>query len=393
MYGSGDVQNRYSPLDYFLMSFPMEQLQICLRETNTILRNNRKRETNTTELYKLFGIIVLITRFETTSRARLWSPVSQNKYIPAVKLGALTGMARQRFDDLWSALRWSHQQKDRPSGLSHAEHRWTLIDDMVDIYNRHREDNFVPSEWICVDESISRWYGLGGKWINIGLPMYVAIDRKPENGCEIQNSACGRSGIMMRLRIVKHIESEDLHTVEGPDNLPHGTSILKYLVLPWAQSGRGVCADSYFASVTTAETMMGLGIRFIGVVKTATKKFPMAYLSSLEFTEGRGQREGVVMKSLGRPWIMAYVWVDRDRRYFISTASSLTDGNSYSRWRWRQPELSLEDMGLPNNQDAVRQQLTVPQPKVCEIYYNTCGSIDQHNRHRQDTLQMKKNAN
>ena len=35
--------------------------------------------------------------------------------------------------------------------------------------------------------------------------MYVAIDRKPESECEIQNSACGRSGIMMRLQIVKHI--------------------------------------------------------------------------------------------------------------------------------------------------------------------------------------------
>ena len=94
MYEGGDVQNRYSPLDYFLMSFPMEQLQLCLRETNIILRNNRKRETNTTELYKLFGIIVLITRFETTSRARLRSPVSQNKYIPAVNLGGMIGMSR-----------------------------------------------------------------------------------------------------------------------------------------------------------------------------------------------------------------------------------------------------------------------------------------------------------
>ena len=99
------------------------------------------------------------------------------------------------------------------------------------------------------------------------------------------------------------------------------------------------------------------------------------------------------MKSLAKPLIMAYMWVDRDCWYFISTASSLTDGNSYSRWRWRQPELSLEDMGLPNNQDTVRQQMTVPQPKACELYYNTCGSIDQHNRHRQDTLQMEKNAN
>jgi hypothetical protein len=26
---------------------------------------------------------------------------------------------------------------------------------------------------------------------NHGLPMYVAMNRKPENGCEIQNAACG----------------------------------------------------------------------------------------------------------------------------------------------------------------------------------------------------------
>ncbi len=26
--------------------------------------------------------------------------------------------------------------------------------------------------------------------------MYISIDRKPENGCEIQNAACGQSGII-----------------------------------------------------------------------------------------------------------------------------------------------------------------------------------------------------
>ena len=390
LYQNGDVQHMYSPLDYFLMSFPNAQMDLCIIETNKQLREQRKRETTATELYKLFGIIILITRFETTSRARLWSTVSQNKYIPAVKLGAMTGMPRQRFDDLWSALRWSHQPKERPQGVSHAEHRWMLINDMVEIFNHHREDDFIPGEWICADESISRWYGLGGHWINIGLPMYIAIDRKPESGCEIQNSACGKSGVMLRLKIVKHVESEDLHLVEGPDELPHGTSVLKYLVLPWAQTSRGVCADSYFASVATAQTLMGLGLRFIGVVKSATKKFPMKYLSSLELLEGRGQREGVIMKSLGVPWIMALVWVDRDRRYFISTASSLKEGKEYSRDRWRQPEQDEDHLAQPNNQDAVRQHLTVPQPEVCEIYYDTCGAIDQHNRHRQDTLQIEK---
>ena len=64
-------------------------------------------------------------------------------------------------------------------------------------------------------------------------------------------------------------------------------------------------------------------------MKTATKTFPMAYLSSIELDEGRGQRVGVVLKSNWARTMMAYVWMDRDRRYFISTASSLQDGEDY----------------------------------------------------------------
>jgi hypothetical protein len=68
-----------------------------------------------------------------------------------------------------------------------------------------------------------------GEWINHGLPNYVAIDRKPENGCEIQNAACGCSGIMLRLKVVKgKTATED----DGDYNeqLLHGTKILKELV-------------------------------------------------------------------------------------------------------------------------------------------------------------------
>ena len=45
-----------------------------------------------------------------------------------------------------------------------------------------------------------------------------------------------------------------------------------------------VCADSYFSSVSTSKELMRLGMRFIGLVKTASKKFPMAYLQALELT-------------------------------------------------------------------------------------------------------------
>jgi hypothetical protein len=55
---------------------------------------------------------------------------------------------------------------------------------------------------------MSRWYGQGRDWINAGLPHYVAIDQKPENGCEIQTACCGTSGVMMALHIVKKEEGE-----------------------------------------------------------------------------------------------------------------------------------------------------------------------------------------
>ena len=75
----------------------------------------------------------------------------------------------------------------------------------------------------------------------------------------------------------------------------------------------------------------------------------MAYISSIELNEGKCQRLGVVNKSNGAPNIMAYVWMDLDRRYFISTASSLQDGKDYSRIRWRQPDRPEEEFGGVNN--------------------------------------------
>jgi hypothetical protein len=97
--------------------------------------------------------------------------------------------------------------------------------------------------------------------------MYIAIDRKPENGCEIQNSACGDSGVMLRLKLVmgddgygeghggEGAESDDddgnVDAVDGV-SLSHGGRICVELVEPWLHSDRIVCADSYFASVSAA---------------------------------------------------------------------------------------------------------------------------------------------
>lgn len=77
--------------------------------------------------------------------------------------------------------------------------------------------------------------------------------------------------------------------------------------------------------------------------------------------------------------MMALMWMDRERRYFISTTSSAEEGEPYSRIRWRQ----LED-------GPKRVKLIVPQPKVCELYYSACAQIDRHNGCRQADLNLEK---
>ena len=193
---------------------------------------------------------------------------------------------------------------------------------------------------------------------------------------------------MLRLKLVKNAEAEGVGNGSQEDNsgLIHGCVVLKELVQPWFNSNRTVCADSYFASVSTALELGKLGLRFIGVIKTATKKFPQSYLSSIEAPSGqaRGWWKGVVHKVNGIDTLYAFVWVDRDRRYFITNTSSLCHGRPYTRERQRQIQ-PVESQEPPE-----RVQLTINQPMAAELYYDTCGKIDQHNKRRHDTLRLEK---
>ena len=112
----------------------------------------------------------------------------------------------------------------------------------------------TPSDLVCVDESISRWCGLGGDWIDVGLPHYLAMDRKPENGWEIEDATCGRSGIILRLEIVAAID--ETREKDFEDSMQHSAAVAGRFIDSW----------------------ISVGMRFIGILKNATRKFPMRFL-------------------------------------------------------------------------------------------------------------------
>jgi Transposase IS4 len=203
-----DVHNTLKPFDFFMACFPKEQIKFMVEQTTLRLRSDGHTGTSLGEILKWFGITILMTRFEFGSRASLWSEDSGSKYVPAPNLGTRTGMSRSRYDTIQKYLVWSYQPPFCPDGMSSENYRWLNVDGFVSRFNDHRKRYYQPSTVICVDESISRWYGMGGHWINMGLPMYVAMERKPEDGCEIQDACCGVSGIMMQLKVVRTAAGE-----------------------------------------------------------------------------------------------------------------------------------------------------------------------------------------
>jgi len=328
------------------------------------------------ELLKFFGVVVLATRYEFGSRAELWSTKPRNPYLVAPSFGERIGLSRCRFDALWSCVAFSEQKSGGDDDSEQS--RWELTTDFIASINTHRDAHVSPSEYICVDESMCKWYEQGGPWIKRGLPMYVAIDRKPENGCEKQNAACGRSGIMLRLSVVTLAEHRRATGPTHDDGLHHRAAVLKRLVAPWPGTQRVVCADSYVASVTTATQLLAMGLRFIGVVKTATRGYPMQALSKME-VDTRGDHATYTHSTPeGAVNLMALMWLDRERRYFIASTSTSLQGEPYDRVRWRQ-------MG----EHAERVALNVKLPQVAKESYECCAAIDTHNRCRQNDLRLE----
>jgi Transposase IS4 len=137
-----------SPLDYFLLMMPPSQLLEMTRLTNIQLQKSGSQKVATTqgELLRFIGVLLLSTRSEFGSRASLWSTIG-SKYIPAASFGK-TGMARSRFDTLWSCLTFSEQPVTRPQEMKSESYRWMIVDDFVHRFNEHRRLYFSPSDRI-----------------------------------------------------------------------------------------------------------------------------------------------------------------------------------------------------------------------------------------------------
>jgi Transposase IS4 len=108
----------------------------------------------------------------------------------------------------------------------------------------------------------------------------------------------------------------------------------------WNPRGRVVCADSYFASVQACIELYKRGWRFIGVVTTAHKQYPKKYLEKVKMPQ-RGTFAGLQTRHCNKDLdmdLLAFVFCDKNRHYFISSCSSLSAAVPITRLRTQQVE-------------------------------------------------------
>jgi Transposase IS4 len=104
--------------------------------------------------------------------------------------------------------------------------------------------------------------------------------------------------MMIHLKVVKTQTQQEEDRAEAAEaikpNLNNGMEVLMELVSPWYGYHRLVFADSYFSSLQTALKRKERGLKYIGVVKTATHIYPIALLGRHQLQD-RGEHYGLVV--------------------------------------------------------------------------------------------------
>lgn len=151
---------------------------------------------------------------------------------------------------------------------------WSLASFFLKSVNKHHKKYVTPLEYMCVDETLLRRYGLGRSWLDVELPYYVVLDWKSKKCCE--SKILTYTGIEMML----WLESAGGSTVSQCRASENESSVTTAVTLNWSGSG---CEQTelYLANLDLyprhlhKPLFMRSGMRPSGVVETATREYPV----------------------------------------------------------------------------------------------------------------------
>jgi hypothetical protein len=272
---SGDAATA-SVLQLFLAFFGSGLLAAVVTTINKSLPGGELR-TDRAEVLKWIGILIAMALTGKPAGGRRWFWSDKNTGIRAPPdFGGRFKMGVNRWELLLRYMGCVHSDdvdKTDP---------WWRVRPWVTWFNRARAAVVTAGWLLCCDESFSSWLGADADKGRVdGAPKVIKIKGKPKGiGIMFKNTACALPGIMLFLEIDEG--AAHMKTKEFRDRYTATTATTLRICKPWFGSGRLVCADSWFASVTTAAALFANGLFFTGPVKTATAFFPMAFLKAAD---------------------------------------------------------------------------------------------------------------
>lgn len=239
------------------------------------------------------------------------------------------------------------------------------------------------------------WLGLESTYAAEALPHTTKIKRKPRGvGVELKAICCSHSNIMLRVEIMEGKEAQQRKQWRNRYN--EGTAVTLHLASNYGGSWRTVVGDSAFASVNCAVALRNeLQLNFQGIVKTARREFPLAYLMNW-FNEGnqaqprRERGSHIVLQSNFQDMnnghdvpVYALGWHEKKLKTIISTRGTSVEVDHAQRKRHR---ITVDDRGQEVTETYI---IYVKRCEMVKTLYDAFSCIDIHDHYRQGLLCME----
>jgi Transposase IS4 len=374
-----------SYLAWFKLFWPVIFTTMIIQWTNEgidiVNYNSPEGQINEEVLFRFLGILIGMCLTGPPVKSDFWSTDTSGFAAP-FGMFERHGMSRDRFMFIrkklifWPSL----------GGAS----RWGRATWLVAQFNELMNTILAPGWLLCVDESFCGWTGKEGRHPD-GMPNVSKIKGKPVGvGLLFKDTCCALCGLMIFIEIQQgKVWSA---TQEYTTSWGLTTACTLRLVKNWHGTGRLVLGDSWFASLATAHALLGFGLWFTGIVKTAYSKYPLKWMKENVFNaqSARGALATFVTTvTVGTSEMNMYAvgWYEPGRgkkplKCFVSSCGLDAPTEVYNKKRWKVTQ------GFSTVTKYVK---AVPCCKMIMTYFSANGAVDVHNQTRQGTLAMERN--
>jgi len=362
--------------------------EVCDFMVGNLVGEGKKFDVSKDDVVKFFGILLYVAEYMPSGdRSDLWA--RRTEVVDPLGLRAWPQLGRFLPRDKFNyILNNALGLGARPLDL------WQRPKALTALFNRVMSHVFRPGEYITLDESMARSYQqttykeayeAGHRRPNAAAPMQWVEEKPNPSGWWHFSTAFTPKTSPVPAMLYVEPRSAPFADPALPEFLKVGAMSLAVLraVKPYFGTWRTIVADSAYASVSLAVALLYFKLHLFGVVKTASKAFPKAFLQGLGQSLERGQwrvmtspvemvaYDGTTVTATLR----AVVWRDQKVYTLLATRGSTEAGDPkvYKRW----------------NHVRGFYTRTVPRPVLLQQIHANFGSVDGHNRYRHDALGLE----